>query len=151
MLNKPQGINFSSHTLSAPQLARALCRTASFIQDIEPHGLKLQKYHDWWEHDGLHFGKGTMSLHELFEMVSSPRSLLAAMPGDECVFIGIAPDSHVWYLRFYLSWDDEGFDLSGRFDITLPTHLAPTFRERMLGVVELKQQDAEAYYSTLQH
>lgn len=149
MFAEPQGINFSSPTLSAPQLARALCRVVSCIQDMEPYRVKLQKYHGWWEHDGLHFDEGTISLHELFEMVSSPRSLLAVMPDEESVFIGIAPDSHLWYLRFHLSWDDEGFELSGRFDITLPIHSAPAFQQKMDGFTQLERRDAKAYYSAI--
>jgi hypothetical protein len=44
------------------------------------------------------------------------------MSGDEDVFIGVAPGDGTWYLRFYLAGDDEGFDLLGRFDITLAHH-----------------------------
>lgn len=151
MLNVPQGTNYSSNVVSALELALTLRRTASFVQDIEPHGAKLHRYHDWWEHDGLHFPQDTVSIHELFEIVESPRSLLAAMPGDENVFIGVAPDSELWYLRFYLSWDDEGFELSGRFDITLPTYLASGFQQRMINAVDLEEQDAEAYYNTIRN
>ena len=118
------GINFSSTVLSAPELARALCRTAGFIQEIEVHGNRLLKYDDWWEHDGLHFFKGAITFHELFEIIKSPQSLLQAMPGEEAVFVGVASHSQSWYLRFYLSWDDEGYELNGRYDITLPVCLA---------------------------
>ena len=149
MFNAPQGINFSSKVLSAPELTRALWRVVSSVQDIEPYGVSLQKYDDWWEHDGLHFHKGAISIHELFEIVKSPQALSAAMQGDDHVFIGVAPDSQNWYLRFYLAWDDEGFELNGRFDITLPADLAASFKERVLESVDMKEQDAEAYYSTI--
>ncbi len=149
MFNAPQGINFSSKVLSAPELARALCHAASFVQNTESHGVQLQKYEDWWEHDGLHFHKGTISVHELFEIVKSPQALLAAMQGDDDVFIGVAPDSQLWYLRFYLSWDDEGFELNGRFDITLPADLAPSFKQRVLDSVNMEEQNAETYYNKI--
>lgn len=149
MFNAPQGSNFSSKELPAPELARALCRVASFIQEVESYGAELQKYDDWWEHDGLHFHKGAISIHQLFEIVKSPQSLLAAMQGDEEVFIGVAPASQLWYLRFYLSWDDEGFELRGRFDITVPSNLAASFKQRALDSATLEEQDAQAYYKNI--
>ena len=149
MFNAPQGINFSSKVLSAPDLSRALCRTVSFVQDIQPYGVELQRYDDWWEHDGLHFPKGAISLHELFEIVKSPQSLLAAVPDDDFVFVGVAPDSQLWYLRFCLAWDDTGFELNGRFDITLPTDLAARFKQRVLDAVDMEEQNAQAYYNSI--
>lgn len=149
MLNAPRGINFSSQELTAPDLARALCRVVCFLQDVEPQGVQLQKYADWWEHDGLHFPKGTISIHELFEMVESPRSMLASMQGDDDVFIGIAPHSQLWYLRFYLAWDSAGFELNGRFDITLPTDVAFIFKRQVLGALNMKEQDATTYYQSI--
>ncbi len=148
---KPIGINFrSAGELSAPELARLLCRIASYLQNIEPY-IKLHRYDDWWEHDGLHFHKSPINFDELFYIVNSPRSLLEAMPGDDFVCIGIAPYNSSWYLRFYLDWDDEGFLLWGKFDITLPNGLAESFRNevaRDLGI-QLKEQDAESYYQSI--
>jgi hypothetical protein len=151
MFHEPQGINFSSKEITAHELAWALCRTVSFLQFLEPHGVPLQKYHDWWEHDGLHFQKGSINFHELFRIVESPQSLLEAMPGDDNVFIGIAPDPNIWYLRFYLYWDEGGFDLLGRFDITLPTESAPQFKQRVLDSLDMQmqQQDAATFYNKI--
>lgn len=148
-MNPPQGINFSSETIPASELARVLCRTASFIQEIEPSGNSLLKFDDWWEHDGLHFPQGTITFHELFENVKSPRSLLQAMSGDEDVFVGIISNSESWYLRFYLSWDDEGYELSGRYDVTLPAFLAADYLSRMQDTVKLEEQDATTYYNNI--
>jgi len=150
MFNPPSGINFSSKALSAPKLTQALCRTASFIQVFETHGTLLFKYDDWWEHDGLHFSKDTITFHELFEIVKSPQALLQAMPGDEDVFVGMTSNSQSWYLRFYLSWDDEGCELSGRYDITLPAFLAADYISRIQDIVKLEEQDAATYYNNIQ-
>jgi hypothetical protein len=148
---KPTGINFRCvDTLPAPDLARLLCRMVAFLQDIEPYA-KLRRYNDWWEHDGLHFYKSPIDFNDLFGIVRSPRSLLEAMPGDEDVLVGMAPQGNSWYLRFYLCWDEDGFDLLDRFDITLPECLAEGFRNEVArdAGVEIKEQSAESYYQTI--
>jgi hypothetical protein len=82
--------------------------------------------------------------------VGSPKSLLEAMSGDDDVFTGIAPDNSSWYLRFYLYWDDDGFNLLGRFDVTLSQTLVDHCKEGVgrLGV-EMVSQDSEAYYRSI--
>lgn len=148
---KPKGINFSfSNDLPAVELSRALCKTASFIQQINPYE-KLYRYDDWWEHDGLHFYREKISVEKLFELVNSPKSLLEAMTGDFNVFIGIAPENNSWYLRFYLEWDEEDANLVGRFDITLPQSLAEQYKNEVLLPLNLKmqEQDSESYYQSV--
>jgi hypothetical protein len=146
MFKFPNGTNLSSEELPASELARNLCRIASFIQNTESDTTKFQKYHDWMGNDGLYFPKEEISIHELFEIVKSPQALLESMPGDENVFIGIAPNSQLWYLRFYLSWDEEGFDLIGRFDVTLPSGLLAIFRQCITMDVILHERDAKLYF-----
>jgi hypothetical protein len=149
--SKPAGVNFRSpDQVPARDLARTLCRVASFLQSVDPY-LKLQRYHDWWEHDGCHFHKQEIDFHHLFQIVESPRALLWHMSDDDNVFIGIAPNDHSWYLRFYLCWDGEGFNLIGRFDITLPARLAERFRKEMAEVnaIRLQEADAETYYKSI--
>jgi hypothetical protein len=148
---RPEGINFScSDDLSAPVLSQALCRTVSFLQSLNPYQ-KLHKYEDWWEHDSLHFYRESVNFDTLFNIINSPRSLLYSMPGDEGVFIGVAPDDSSWYLRFYLAWDDEGFNLLGRFDITVPPALTQRYMKEVVERVNIgmKQQDAGAYYKSI--
>ena len=122
----------------------------SFLQSLNPY-VKLHKYEDWWEHDGLHFYREEVNFDRLFNIINSPRSLLESMPGDEDVFLGIAPDDDSWYVRFYLAWDDEGFDLLGRFDITVPQALAERYIKEVVGGLDIgmAQQDAEAYYKSI--
>jgi hypothetical protein len=131
------GVNFAfGEALPAASLARILCRIAGFIQDVEPYGTTLRRYDDWREHDGPHFARGDMAPHDLFAMVESPRALLQAMPGDENVFVGVAPLDGRWYLRMYLAWDDSGYTLAGRCDITVPESMAGRFRSEVVAQVE---------------
>jgi len=88
---KPKGTNFRcSEALGAAELAKLLCKIVIFLQNSEPYA-KLQRYDDWWEHDGLHFYKSPIDFRQLFAIVRSPESLLEAMPGDDYVFVGISP------------------------------------------------------------
>jgi hypothetical protein len=151
--SKPVGINFRSpDEVPAPDLARILCRVASFLQSVDPY-VKLQRYLDCWEHDsdGYHAFKEEIDFHGLFQIVESPKALLWHMTDDDNVFIGIAPNDHSWYLRFYLCWDEEGFNLKGRFDITLPARLVQRFRKEMAEVdaIRLQDEDAETYYKSI--
>ena len=148
---KPKGINFSStEDLSAIELSKVLCRTASFIQNLEPY-TELERYDDWWEHDGLHFHRGKITFDELFKIINSPKNLLEGMSGDFDVFIGIAPKNNSWYLRFYLDWDTNEENLVGRFDITFPNELANNFDEEVLKQfdLEMKKQNVEDYYQSI--
>lgn len=134
----PAGVNFAfGPDVPASALAAALCRTAAFLQNLEPHGSHLHRYRDWWEHDGLHFYDRLATFHDLFADVAAPRSLLASMPGDDDVFVGYAPEDGRWYLRFCLEWDDTGQNLIGRFDVTVPYDLADAFRRDVAQVAGL--------------
>ena len=148
---KPKGINFSClDDLAATELSIALCKTASFIQQINPYD-KLYRYNDWWEHDGLHFYREVISVEKLFDLVNSPKSLLEAMTEDFNVFNGIAPKDNSWYLRFYLEWDEADTNLVGRFDITFPKSLAEQYKNEVLSKLNLKIQEqiSENYYQSI--
>lgn len=148
---KPKGVNFScSKELSAIELSKVLCKTASFIQQLKPYA-KLKRYDDWWEHDGLHFYRESINFDQLFSIINSPKALLEAMSGDFNVFVGIAPENNSWYLRFYLDWDDDEENLVGRFDVTFPNQLAEEFKKDILSQFnfEIEKQDAEKYYRSI--
>jgi hypothetical protein len=150
-LIKPKGVNFlCSKELSAIELSKVLCKTASFIQQIEPYA-KLNRYSDWWEHDGLHFYQESINFDRLFSIIHSPKALLESMTGDFNVFIGIAPENNSWYLRFYLEWNEDDENLVGRFDVSFPKELAEKFKEGVLSQfnLEIKVQDAEQYYQSI--
>ena len=149
--SKPQGVTFSCvDNVSGDELAIALCRTASFLQADGPY-LPLNLYHDWWEHDGLHFYRRGIDFDELFKMICSPRALLEAMPGDDYVFVGVAADDDKWYLRFYLFWDEEGFKLFGRFDVTLPYSLQAEYQNEVVQKLTFAMAETEsaAYYKSI--
>lgn len=144
----PGGVNFSTEEfLPLKALSRSLCKVASFLQN-DLHVTQLVRYDDWWQHDGLHFRKAAFDIHKLFALVQTPRSLIEAMPGDELVFVGIAPPDATWYLRFYACWDDADNEMIGVFDLTLPEDVAPRFRSSIVPVLEcmIREQDATEYF-----
>ena len=149
--SKPEGVNFSCvDNVSAEELATALCKTAGFLQAVAPY-VSLHRYDDWWEHDGLHFGRGGSDFDGLFRMVRSPQSLLEAMPGDDDVFVGVAPDNGDWYLMFYLFWEDDGYRLLVMFDLTLPLRLREEYQEEVVQKLNLEMNETESavYYESL--
>jgi hypothetical protein len=120
--------------LSADVLSQSLRRIAIFIQDLDPYAI-LRTHYDWRQHgvSGSPFAnEKPSSIHNLFLTVGSPKELLRASSDDDRVFVGFAPDDNSWYLRFRLEWDDEGFNLVGRFDLTLPKEAVANFRTGVL-------------------
>jgi len=149
--NLPNGLNFRSECgIAGAALALALREVVGFLQRQEPFE-SLRLHHDWWERDRLHFDRGSLDYAKLFEIIRSPRDLLRAMPGDEDVFIGVAPASGQWYLRFYLAWDDDGFKQMGQFDVTVPSPLAASFRKEVVKELKipLTEEDADKYYAAI--
>ena len=145
------GTNFSSPSeLSAVELSKALCRISSFVQSIDPY-IKLDRYDDWWEHDGLHFRRNRLTVEDLFSLVGTPRSVLESMSGDEDVFVGILDTNRSFYLRFYLTWSDDDSSLVGRFDITFVDSVALRFKDKVLAALEinLREADATEYYKAI--
>ncbi len=70
------------------------------------------------------------------------------MTGDDNVYIGFAPTDSSWYLRFLLDWDEEGFELIGKFDVTLQKELTERFKNEVTRdlSVNLEEEDAETYF-----
>jgi hypothetical protein len=147
-------INFHSvGELPAAELSKSLCRVASFLQEIDPYS-KIRKHLDLREHgvSGWPFTEWkAITFHELFESVGSPRKLLWTTCDDDGVFVGVAPGDSAWYLRFRLEWDEEGFRLVGKFDITLPKEMAEQFRKTVSETLPatLEEQDADAYFAPI--
>ena len=108
------------------EVSRDLCKIAAFFQGRDPYR-KLRRFDDWWEHDALHFDKGALDLHGLFELVGTPRSLLTSMPGDDRVFIGVEDLDRTWYLRFFVDWDARDENILGEYSVTLDQTLAVQF------------------------
>ena len=156
MLRRPKPTRINFHCigeLSAVVLSTSLCQIASFLQTVNPYS-KLHTQQDGREHgvSGWPFTpEKPITFHDFFRTVGSPRELLWASSDDEGVFLGIAPDDNSWYLRFRVGWDEEGFNLVGRFDFTLPTEMAETFRREVLADIPaaLEEQDADAYFGPI--
>ena len=121
------------HTDSEQSLAAVsadLCRIASFLQNHEP-SKELQRFHDWWEHDGLHFPHGEIDFHELFQLIGTPRWLIESMTGDHRVFNALSPLDRRWYLQFYADWDDDDANLVGEYSIVVENKLVDLFAEKV--------------------
>lgn len=147
----PSGVNFhSGDELPIDALVRALQRVTSFLRDLDEQ-TRLLRFKDWWQHDGWHLYAGDITMEELFALVESPQSVLGAMPGDDYVRVGVAAVDHSGYLRFHAYWTDDGRELLGDFDVTIPDPLAPRFRKDVvprLGV-PVEEQDAAAWYRSI--
>ena len=144
---RPTGINFSSyHALNAVEMSNILREIVGFIRKLEINE-PLERYDDWWEHDGLHFYRGNITIEELLDIVSTPLTLQNEMTTDFYVFIGVAPKNNDWYLRFYLDEDE----LVGRFDVTFSSETSKLFRGKMLPetLKILTESNSESYYDSI--
>lgn len=144
----PTGINFSCpEAISIATLSKDLRQIAAFLQHKFPYN-PLQRFEDWWQHDGLHFYEGPIDMPGLFAIVGSPKRVYEAMPGEDYVRIGIASSDGKWYLRFYAYWEDEVDFPEGDYDITLSFELVEEFRTEVVPELEasLKEESSEVYF-----
>jgi hypothetical protein len=150
MNNLPCGSTFFlKERISASALRTTLLKVARFLQNRVNSGTLVQ-YHDWWQHDGLHFEKGQTDIHSLFRILDSNRSLFEAMPGDQGVRIGISDLEQQWYLRYYLDWDEEGNDFEGDFHFSVPESWCKDVRA-ILNLAEIDEKDSEEVNGLLQN
>jgi hypothetical protein len=148
----PSGVTFhTTDDVPVAVLSAILRRVASFLQALQLSSPPLRLYHDWWQHDGLHFEKQRITFHELFGMVETPRAVFEATPGDDEVFVGVAPEQSGWYLRFRAEWDAEGRSIVGGLGITVPSDLAAAFKSEVKSLFErhLVEEASESYYRTV--
>ena len=144
----PQGVTFHTEDeIAVNDLCMLLRQTAVFLQGLQLSSPTLCLYHDWWQHDGLHFEHGTVTFHDLFTMVATPRSIFESTPADHEVFVGVAPEDASWYLRFRAEWDADGQTIAGSFAVTVPPDSALAFAAAV-AVFEhgLVQESADKYY-----
>ena len=147
----PKGQNFRlEKDVDLLTLADSLQQIAAFLQDLES-SRNIKRFDDWWEHDGSHFLSGDSSMQDLFECVKSPQAIQASMPGDDLVFVGFSANDYSWYLRFYLEYDDSGYVLKGRFDLTLADTIVNIFREKVIPKLsgQIIEEEASAYFKRI--
>ena len=145
----PKGVVFRiADEIPVADLCSEMRRVVVFLQDLSLSSPLLRFYHDWWEHDGLHFDKGSIKFRELFAIAETPRALFDAAPDDHAVFIGVAPEDSRWYLRFRTEWDADEKNVVGRFDVILPSDLVAAFTREVLPGVKhpFEQVPSESYY-----
>ena len=148
----PRGIAFySQFDLSLDDVCETLGRVVAFLEDQQRPTRALRRYDDWWEHDGLHFERGTIKFQDVFAMTKSPRSLLEETPDDDAVCIGVAPDDFAWYLRMRGERDGADQEPVGRFALILPPGLAEAFRTEIGAVskIQIFEEDSESYYQKM--
>jgi hypothetical protein len=143
----PQGVTFYTEgEVAVTELCVFLRRVAVFLQGLQVSSPPLRLYHDWWEHDGLHFERRVITFHDLFAMVETPRAIFEATPDDNEVFVGVAPEDTRWYLRFRAEWDGHDRSIIGALAITVPSELAAGFRTEIASKHRLAEEAAESYY-----
>jgi hypothetical protein len=145
----PNGVAFHiAEEIPVADLCDLLRRVISFLQNLDVSSPRLRLYHDWWEHDGLHFDERATDFHKLFAMVENPRAILDVTPDEHAVFVGIAPEDSRWYLRFRAEWDDDETNIVGRFAVILPSELVTAFNQEVASSVQhpLAETSSETYY-----
>jgi hypothetical protein len=141
----PKGINFGCISLiPIDMLQRDLNKIVRFLQNKYP-SICLNLYHDWWQHDGLHFINGTLDWPGLFSIVKSSKTIFESMQGDDFVRIGIAPPDGTWYLRFWVDWEYRNENrLLGDYDLVVLQELLEEFQEKIQQTLEADLQESPA-------
>jgi hypothetical protein len=145
----PDGVTFhTDEDVAVTDLCTLLRRVAVFLQGLQLSSPSLRLYHDWWQHDGLHFDRRAITFHDLFAMVETPRAIFQATPDDHDVFVGVAPEGTGWYLRFRAEWDSDDQSIVGSFAVTVPSERAPAFTTEVVALSQLRlvEEAAERYY-----
>ncbi len=148
----PIGTTFTSeHEARLDEVIQTASRLLSFLQAQSISPVRLRRYDDWLEHDGLHFPGRQIEFSEVFRLFGSPRSLFEATPKDDAVCIGIGPESNDWYLRARAHWSSEDTDLVGMISITMPPLLAQRFREEVQAQssLPLSEEESIAHFSRI--
>jgi hypothetical protein len=126
----PDGfVFFTASECPLADVSADLCRIVSFLQSNAASS-KLERFHDWWEHDALHFPDGESDYRGLFQCVDTPRSLIESMTGDHRVFIAFSSTDRNWYLRFFADWDDA--HIVGEYSIALSEQRAASFAAEVI-------------------
>ena len=146
----PTGIAFHTEgEVRGDDLVATARRVAVFLEGfictLEP----LRTFHDWWEHDGLHFEKTRVTFPELFALIATARTMLDATPDDDHVYLGIAPEECDWYLRFRAKRDETYGEIMGTFGVIMPYDAAAVFKFEVEPrcEVDLIEEPSKTYYA----
>ena len=145
----PKGVAFQvTEEIPVADLCVLLRQVVTFLQNLDVSSPRLRLYHDWWEHDGLHFEERHTDFHKLFAMVETSRAILDATPDEHAVFVGVAPEDSRWYLRFRAEWDGDEINIVGRFAVVLPADLVVAFKREVVSSAQhpLAEMSSEYYY-----
>jgi hypothetical protein len=145
----PDGVTFHiAEEVAVSDLCVLLCRVVVFLQGLQSSSESLRLYDDWWEHDGLHFSRSTITFHDLFAMIETHPAIFEATPDDFGVFVGVASEDAGWYLRFRAELDSDDHSIVGRFAVTVPSVIAPAFSTEVSALSQhrLIEEAANRYY-----
>jgi hypothetical protein len=146
----PNGVTFhTAQEVAVSDLCVLLQRVAVFLQGVQSSSASLCLYHDWWQHDGLHFARCALTFQDLFTMIETPHAILEATPDDHEVFVGVASEDAGWYLRFRAEWDSDDRSIVGSFAVTVPSERAPAFSTAVAALSQhrLIEESADKYYA----
>jgi hypothetical protein len=146
----PAGVTFhTAGEIAVSELCALLQRVAVFLQSLQLSSPSLRLYHDWWQHDGLHFDRRAITFSDLFSIIQTPRAIFEATPNDHDVFVGIAPESAEWYLRFRAEWDVDDQRIVGSFAVTVPLGKARVFTTEIGATSQhrIVEEAAETYFA----
>jgi hypothetical protein len=119
------------------ELSGCLEKILAFLKEKESD-IKLIRYDDWWEHDGLMFKNGQTSFEEMIKIVKNPELIESEMSGDDRVKIGICPEDERWYLRFLIDTNIEDTVKDAEFDLTIPFEWVEEFKDKVVPSLELE-------------
>lgn len=148
----PIGTTFTSeHEARLDEVIQTASRLLPFLQAQRISPIRLRRYDDWLEHDGLHFPGPQIEFSEVFRLFGSPRSLFEATPEDDAVCIGIGPESNDWYLRARAHWNAEDTELVGMISITMTSLLAKRYRGEVQAqsLQSLSEEESTGYFSRI--
>lgn len=132
------------------ELCHCLKMILEFLKEKDGD-IKLTRYDDWWEHDGLMINKGHVDFNEIIQVVQNPELIEKEMPGDHYVKIEICPKDERWYLRFYIDIEDEDTVKYTEFDLTIPFEWAEEFKNKVAPNldIEILSEPSLEYFSRI--
>jgi hypothetical protein len=150
--NAPTGIAFyTEDEVRGDDLVATARRIAVFLEGFICTLGPLRTFHDWWQHDGLHFEQARITFAEALALITTPQTMVEATPDDDDVCFGIAPEECDWYLRFRAERDETYGEYIGALGVVMPHDAAAVFKAEVLPRCEatLVETPSETYYASV--
>lgn len=129
LFTPPSGVTFhTERALGGDDLVTVTRRVIAFLEESVWTPDELRIYDDRWEKDGRRFERKRVTYAGLAAMTKSARAMLDAMPDDDCVKVGVAPEGNEWYLRFRAARGETAGEAVGTVAVVLSRDAATLFR-----------------------